>query len=339
MLHEHNLKIEQMDAYMKSKDFLDALDIGLLIKQSTKNNELAETQFTVNGEAISVVTKRDTRPQHISLIERLATNIDNFLLVSDYITPNAKKELKKRSINYVDSFGNAFLNLKATKVYIEKGDAKPVFNQYSKVFTQAGGQILFQLLQDPEKINETYRRLAEISEVSLGSVSKFINGLQDEGYIVQWNNDKKYQLVKREELLEKWIILVNEKILPAYKIGTFRFGSQRNLVIKENVQGFETRWGGEPGAASITNYLNPTVYSLFTNRSKKDLIKSLRLIPDSNGEITVYNLFWKQGSVNYNYDDVAVHPLLIYAELIYSGNERNVETAQILYNEYIAPKL
>ncbi|WP_203293879.1 type IV toxin-antitoxin system AbiEi family antitoxin [Luteirhabdus pelagi] len=328
-----------MDAYIKSKDFLDALDIGLLIKQSTKNNELAETRFTVNGEAISAITKRDTRPQHISLIENLAINIDNFLLVSDYITPNAKKELKKRNINYVDSFGNAFLNLKTTKVYIEKGNAKPVFNQYSKVFTQAGGQILFQLLQDPDKINETYRRLAEISKVSLGSVSKFINGLHDEGYIVQWNNDKKYQLVKRAELLDRWIILVNEKILPAYRIGTFHFRGQENLVIKENDQEFETRWGGEAGAASITNYLNPTVYSLFTNRQKKDLIKNFRLIPDNNGEITVYNLFWKQGSINYDYDDVAAHPLLIYAELMYSGNERNIETAQILYNEYIAPKL
>lgn len=34
-----------------------------------------------------------------------------------------------------------------------------------------------------------------------------------------------------------------------------------------------------------------------------------------------------------------VDPLIIYAELIYSNNNRNIETAQILFNEYIKPNL
>lgn len=330
-----------MEAYIKSKEFLDALDLNLIIKEHDKDNDLGEAQFTINGEIIAAITKKDTRPQHIPLIERLADKFKNFLLVSDYITPNAKQQLKTQNINYVDSFGNAFLNMENTKIYIEKGNGKPILSEYSKVLTQTGGQILFQLLKDPEKVNETYRNLADLSLVSLGSVSKFMNGLQDEGYIVQWKNDKKYQLIKREELLEKWIIILNEKILPAYKIGNYSFGNRGRFEIKETEQGFETRWGGEAGAAMITNYLNPIKYSLFTNRPKIDLVKSFRLIPDNQGEIMIYNLFWKKGACNgdYDYNDVAAHPLLIYAELMYSGNERNIETAQILYNEYIAPRL
>ena len=32
-------------------------------------------------------------------------------------------------------------------------------------------------------------------------------------------------------------------------------------------------------------------------------------------------------------------PLLIYAELMITGGKRNIETAQIIYNDYIKPEL
>jgi len=134
--------------------------------------------------------------------------------------------------------------------------------------------------------------------------------------------------------------ILNEKILPTYKIGTYSFSKNR-FEIKEKSPEFETRWGGESGAALLTNYLNPEKYTLFTNRPKQDLIKDYRLIPNEDGEIIVYSPFWKQGSCNDEYQDsdIAAHPLLIYAELLYSNSDRNLETAKIIFDEYIEPNL
>ena len=58
-------------------------------------------------------------------------------------------------------------------------------------------------------------------------------------------------------------------------------------------------------------------------------------------EKSVYSPFWKQGSCNDEYQDsdIAAHPLLIYAELLYSNSDRNLETAKIIFDEYIEPNL
>jgi len=190
-------------------------------------------------------------------------------------------------------------------------------------------------------INANYEHLAEISCVSLGSVSKTIKGLLKEGFAVKWDNEKKYQLVRREELLEKWIALVNEKILPAHKTGNYRFGLFDISQIGDSGPRLESCWGGEYGAQLITNYLSPEKCSLFTSREKPDLMRLFKLIPDEKGNISAYKSFWKPQSINldHKYARKAAHPLLIYAELIYSGNDRNIETAKIIFDEYIKPNL
>lgn len=330
-----------MSDFHKVKDFFSNLNFDIDIeKYQNQNGHLCTVVVKINKEKVYVDIRHEIRPNHTYPYINLSKNYSPLLVASDYITPNAKEFLKQNKINYIDSFGNVFLNLKNLKIYVEQGNAKPVYNKYSDVFTQAGGQILFHLLQDPGKINDTYRHLAEISNVSLGSVSKTINGLLNEGFAVKWSSDKKYQLVRREELLEKWVSLLNEKILPAYRIGTYSFSKNRFEIIETDPE-FETLWGSESGAAMLTSHLNPEKYSLFTNRPKQDLIKNYRLIPKEDGEITIYRPFWKQGSCCKGHEDshVIAHPLLIYAELLYSKNDRNLETVKIIFDEYIKPNL
>lgn len=321
-------------------NFFEALGFNTEVYYLNKNEDTAEKIYSIDGQSVFVEFKNEVRPQNISLFEKTRSKELPVLVASKYITPKAKEVLKARKINYIDSFGNAFLNLEKLKLYVEKNNAKPVYNQYSEVFTPSGGQILFHLLQNPELINATYRHLAEISRVSLGSVSKTINGLLNEDFAVKRDTKKKYQLVRLEELLEKWIDVLNQKILPVYKLGNFTFSKNRFEILESNPE-FETRWGGESGAAMLTDYLVPEKYTLFTNRPQQDLIKNYRLLPQEGGEINVYSPFWKLGSCGHDYEDsnLVAHPLLIYAELIYSGIDRNLETAKIIFDEYIKPNL
>jgi len=151
-----------------------------------------------------------------------------------------------------------------------------------------------------------------------------------DGYAVSVNS-KKLQLVKRKELLERWIPLINEKVLPTYKTGNFNFSKNNNVNWK--TIDLDGKWGGEPGAALLNQYLNPEKFSLFTNHFKNEIIKNGMLLPDTNGEITIYKPFWKDQNTK------TAPPLLIYAQLMYSGNDRNIETAKLIYDEYIKPNL
>tara|TARA_R110000868_G_scaffold105784_1_gene290480 strand:+ start:784 stop:1773 length:990 start_codon:yes stop_codon:yes gene_type:complete len=321
-------------------DFFEALGFNTEVFYLENHKETAEKIYSIDGERVFVEFKNEVRPQNISFFEKTRSEELPVLVASKYITPKAKEALKARNINYIDSFGNAFLNLENLKLYVEKNNGKPVYYQYSEIFTPSGAQILFHLLQNPELINATYRHLSEISKVSLGSVSKTINGLLNEEFAVKQDTEKKYQLIRLEELLEKWIDVLNQKILPANKLGNFTFTKDKFEILESNPE-FETRWGGESGAAMLTDYLIPEKYTLFTNRPKQDLIKNYRLLPKDDGEITVYKPFWKMGSCRDNYEDshIAAHPLLIYAELVNSGNDRNIETAKIIFDEYIKPNL
>ena len=63
-------------------------------------------------------------------------------------------------------------------------------------------------------------------------------------------------------------------------------------------------------------------------------MKSLHILPDESGNIQVYQQFW-------NEDLISPLPktapaLLIYGDLMASGVERNIETAQKIYDEIIA---
>jgi len=330
--------------FFKVKDFFENLEFQVDVQHKQSHNGKVDMVITLNNETVYTEIKKEVRPQHVHIYKALSENQRPLLVVADYITPKSKEVLKQEDINYIDSFGNTFLNLNNLKVFIEQGNAKPYTSKYSNIFTQSGGQILFHLLKNPELINETQRYLAHISDVSLGSVSKFLKGLFDEGYSVKWNNQQKYQLVNKEALLEKWIVILNEKILPAHKIGNFTFSKNNKNNWKNKLMHPNVLWSGEPAAALVTDYLNPEKFSIFTRLSKKEIIKDLKLLPDANGEISIYKPFWLESNTmesfaNYMNKQNAVHPLIIYAQLIYSGNSRNVETAQILFNEYIKPNL
>lgn len=288
---------------------------------------------SINKETVWITVKKEIRPNSLVLMDYLFKNNGRALLIAEYITPSAKEKLKSEKINYIDSFGNAYLELETLKVFVEKGDAKPIVKGNNEIFTLAGAKLIFELLQNPESINtKTYRELAETSNIALGSVSKIMKGLLNEGYIVQ-HQKTEAELIRKEELLERWITIINEKVLPTQKTGTFMFGKTKMSDWK-NIQA-PLQWAGESGAAMLTNYLNPEKFSLFTDLSPKEIITEAGLLPDANGSILVYKPFWKQDKNTQN----TVPPLLIYAQLMHDGNDRNVETAKILFDEYIKPNL
>jgi hypothetical protein len=330
--------------FLYIKEWFDRLDFKIDVIYQNYNKEKGESIYLLNNEPVYIETKNEVRPQNINMFKKNRSENLPVLVASKYITPKSKKIFREKHINYIDSFGNAYIDLKNLKVYIEQSNAKPYNSEYSNIFTQSGGQILFHLLKNPELINETQRYLAHISDVSLGSVSKFLKGLFDEGYSVKWNNEQKYQLVNKEALLEKWIVILNEKILPAHKIGNFTFSKTNNENWKNQLMHPNVLWSGEPAAALVTEYLNPEKFTMFTRLPKSEIIKDLKLLPDAKGEISIYKPFWLENNTmgslfNYMNNQNAVHPLIIYAQLIYSGNSRNIETAQILFNEYIKPNL
>jgi len=91
--------------------------------------------------------------------------------------------------------------------------------------------------------------------------------------------------------------------------------------------------GGEPAGDLLTGYLRPEEFIFYSNESQINLMKSYDLKPNANGELLVYEKFWRGDS------GATTPPLLVYTDLILKDDKRCRETAQKIFDEYIQPIL
>jgi hypothetical protein len=138
--------------------------------------------------------------------------------------------------------------------------------------------------------------------------------------------------VNKKELLEKWMDTYVERLKPALLIGTFRFLKEEDFKRWKGMPltPGKTYWGGEPGGDKYTNYLRPEILTIYTLENRNEMIRNYRLIPDEKGNVKVYKKFWNDDTKH----DMAP-PVLIYADLMTTGDNRCIETAQKMYNELL----
>jgi hypothetical protein len=95
---------------------------------------------------------------------------------------------------------------------------------------------------------------------------------------------------------------------------------------------YNALWGGEEAAARLTNYLQPYIYTIYTHGNEGEFILRNRLTKNPLGNIILMKKFWNFDNPEY---PGLTHPILIYADLLATGEPRNIETAKIIYEKDI----
>ena len=274
--------------------------------------------------------------QHLPAIAEKQKHMKDLVLLALQIPEQVAVNLKEMRINYIDGAGNAYIKSPDIFVLI-KGNKldkmQPSFQ--AKAFSKAGLKVIFQFLLHPELVNETIRNIANQTDVSLDTVHKTIQGLKQLGYLIPLTR-KKMGWNNRKELLEKWIGEYETRLKPGLHISNFRFVKETEFVQwkKMHLKSEVTFWGGEPAGDLLTDYLKPEILTLYTKETKMEMIKNYRIIPEPNGYIKAYQKFWDRNET----DKATVPPLLVYADLINTGDKRNIETAQKIYERFLQDK-
>lgn len=271
--------------------------------------------------------------QHLPAIAEKQKHIKDLVLLALQIPEQVAINLRDMHINYMDVAGNAFI--KSPDIFILIEGNKPdklQHNFQAKAFSKAGLKVIFQFLLHPELINETIRNIATQTDVSLDTAHKTIQGLKQLGYLIPLTR-KKIGWNNRKQLLEKWIGEYETRLKPGLHIGNFRFVKETEFVQwkKMHLKDEVTFWGGEPAGDLLTDYLKPEILTLYTKETKMEMIKNYRVVPEPNGYIKAYQKFWDR---NEN-DKITAPPLLVYADLINTGDKRNIETAQKIYEQFL----
>ncbi|WP_149912709.1 type IV toxin-antitoxin system AbiEi family antitoxin [Sphingobacterium cavernae] len=289
----------------------------------------------IEGEQFYMFARKDARLIHANLIVNEIINhpnyktTKNYIVVSDFIANESKEVFKNNKINYLDTSGNAFIFSKKLRVFIEgrKKSRNEVNNSSAKIFQEAGIKLIYVLLTNPEASKCSLRELAAKAGIALGSVSNIMKELEEENFIIKTSKERK--LKNREELLQKWVAAYNEVLKPKLFRKAYQIKNARDLVMNNSIASYEI--GGELAAAEITNYLKPRDYEIYYSDELIDFSKLFKLIPDTNGNLKIYNKFWVN-ETDTNINRIA-SKLLIYADLMGTNNDRNRETAQIILDK------
>jgi hypothetical protein len=261
------------------------------------------------------------------------------LLVTDQVTPALADELKARRIPFLDTAGNAYLDQPNLYIWVkgQKAPTRPAKPEIGRAFQPTGLQVLFALLCDPRAINRPYRDLAAMAGVAHGTVGWVIPDLQRLGFAADLKGKRgTRRLFNLEMLLDQWVTAYARVLRPRLLIGRYYIPTiegWKDWPIAE----YDATWGGEPAGALLTNYLRPGELTLYAEKLPGALAGRQRFNRDPgvghNAAIDVRKRFW-------NFPGDPAHPtitppILVYADLLATGDARCIETAKMVYDAYV----
>ena len=256
------------------------------------------------------------------------------MLVAKYVNPQIADELKKMDVPFIDTVGNAYINEPPLFIYL-KGNRptdKDIMEQPARTFRPTGLQVIFALLCNPGLENEPYREIAIKADVALGTVGWVMYDLGRMEYLID-AGPRNRRLVRKNNLLNKWIAAYPEQLRPKKMIGRFKADNQywwKDTDLKEA----DALWGGEVAANIMTEYLRPQIITVYAKKPIARFLLKNKLKNDANGDIEIFEIFWEfeQDRLHNN----LVPPLLIYADLLATGDARNIETARMIYEKELS---
>ncbi len=272
------------------------------------------------------------------LIKTMATVPENGLLVADYINPQMAQRLKEANVQFIDAAGNAYINQPPLFVFIQgnKKTKQPKTKPTGLAFSGAGLRVLFTLLNEPDAVNYTYRKLAE--GVALGTVANLFDELKMMGFLLEDKN-KRRRLLNKRKLFELWVENYPLKLRNKNDLGVY-VAEDFNWWVNYPINKHHGNWGGEVAAAIQTNYLKPAEVTVYIPIEEKfNLIQKAKLkrlgtnqINDKN-TVQLFQKFWL------DHETKTTPPLITYADLVTTADPRNLEAADLIYTKHLKDKI
>ena len=271
----------------------------------------------------------------IAAVSQIKKKYQSAALVSAYVNPSQADKLRQLGIEFFDAAGNASFQQKGLHIFItgRKPQAPKSLGRPARAFNPTGSRLVFALLCQPGLENKSYREMAKEAGISLGAVNWVMNDLKSLGHLADFGARGR-RLVNRKELLKRWISAYPEQLRPKLILGRFQTEHPRDWWQKADLPS-DAFWGGEVAAKLLTKYLRPETVTIYSESNLPKLQAQHRLRRDPSGDVELLRRFWKLDQWEEK-DLQTAPPLLIYADLVSTADDRNLETAEIIYEQYIA---
>jgi len=282
---------------------------------------------------VTVEVKRGLRPGTMgATLFQLQRMGETAMVMADYVTPQLAEQLKANKIAFADAAGNAYIEQPNWLIWV-KGE-KPTEGAYAaeqkgRAFQASGLRVLFALLCQPTLINENYRAIAKAAGVAHGTVGWVMAELPGLGFVAEIAG--KRRLLQPERLLQQWVEAYARKLRPKLLLGRYQADGKEWQATIDPLK-YEAVWGGETAAAKMTNMLRPEITTLYVRKRDPALMHAARLKPNPTGNVELVTRFWE-----FENDKPELTPvILVYADLLATGDARCIEVARELHGGIIA---
>ena len=252
-----------------------------------------------------------------------------------WIPAQRGRTLRESGINYLDTAGNAFLDLPGLQVYRETND-QPAVDPVRKrppggAFNASAVRVGLQLLMDPPLVGSNLRAIAALAGVSAPSAKFALDAFKADGYVVEIGR-KGRELVEREAFLRKWAHSYNLNYRPKYALGTY--STEIDAMV---LDGFQACWGGEPAADLLTGNLKPAATVVYSHSGKiGPLVAGNRLRPDSRGVVHLVAACWETRQQE---PQGTAPAFVVFADLLDTRDPRCIEVAEGIFDTLLKQRL
>ena len=285
--------------------------------------------ITINGTTFACKVKKQVSKANYNLVVQQMRQLREqtnkpLMIATQHFVPELFDNIQQERINIVESNGNCkiaepplFLYITGQKTIIPR-EAK------GKAFNEAGLKVIFYFLLDEANISKPYRVISEETGISLGTINNVMEELQRIQFLI-FTPDGRI-LKNKRELLDLWQTHYNQTLKQKLMIKEMDFVDSNSRENWEQITLPEGMcWGGEGGAYILNHYMIPEQFDIYTEAPSMKLMMTKKVRFQKNGRIKLYQKFWKGTS-----DEKVAPKILVYADLMGSGNSRCIEAAKRL---------
>lgn len=268
----------------------------------------------------STMTISDLRRHRVPVHDLKGT-----LVVGDRITERSGEQFRQAGANYLDSAGNAFINVGSLYVDIRgrrhpAPDTPPHESHGSRggvnLFSAKRAQVIFAILAWDGVLTSPLRDIARTAGVALGQVSQTIDLLEQYDYLLP---RRRFAPGGRRALTDLWSAAYPSGL--GARIRSFPFSGDFSDLEPKTLAIHVT------GESAVPQYISPTTFSFYADEPPAELA----LERGWRSEHQSPNIFYRPKFWSRPDDDEpglrTVPPLLIYADLLASGDSRQREAA------------
>lgn len=331
----------QGEPYFSSEVLADG---ELIISTSNKTaNYICEIKTGITNDIVDQVA------EYFANLGKRLNGKQRPLLVTRSLSSLVVDRLLERDIEFIDIDGNIYLNSSDIYVVVRNQTSKENTNKSLEI-TDTVLQVIYFILKDPsiivnDGVNGSYEKIDCIlgSGITPKTLKNTLEKLEKLDYIKRTR--KGYEIIDYVKLFERWELGYAEKLHSKLLIEKYRYIGSRNFSdiedeLKLNASNYSYLIGGELAASIMTQYLRPVGATLYIRKDSYyyHLAVKLKLKPDPDGNIEFHQRFDRQSDQPDGNGELnnLIHPLLVHAELVRTGDSRLRETAQLIFDKYIA---